>query len=215
MGRVKKNSDIVGFKVIYNKYVKDAKDGDILDITESSQTYMKYTQKSFGPTKLIYRKESREDRPRTLDTFQVASQKSYYMYRKRRRNTAFSERHLDFSKAVMALGRAMGEVMIEHEAGLFLKDYGYFTPTLNLVDTERGRNPSNHLYYGDNIYSLQFFHDATNNSILSGMSMDRTFTLPVREKFNEKMFEGSEPRIYYSMLKYLHNPKASNKEPDI
>lgn len=214
MGKVKK-SNIVGFKEIYHKYLKGAKDGDILDIKEWGQTYMKYTGRSFKPKKFIFRKESLPDRQRTVDAFNVASQESYYMYRKRRRNTKFSENHIDFSKAIQAIGKAMAEVMVDNEAGLFLKDYGYFTPAINLVDTEKGYNPYNHLYYGTDVYTLQFFHDATSNSALSGMSMDRTFSVSARKRFNEKMFEGAKPKLYYSMLKYLHNPKASHKEPDI
>lgn len=140
-------------------------------------------------------------------------QSGYFFYRKRRKIFSHvSENRTTFSKVVTAIFDAIGEVMLENEGGVFLKEYGYFSPIL----IRSGYKPKiqHDYYYHTNmeIYGLSFFPDTTFGSCLRGMSMDRTYSDPMKKAFTKATYEREyRPKLYYTLLKSLFGRRDSRK----
>ena len=112
----------------------------------------------------------------------------------------------------MSIFDAIGEVMLENEGGVFLKEYGYFSPIL-IKAGRRSKKQYDFYFHTDmEIYGLSFFPDATYKSCLRGMSMDRTYSKEMKLSFTKATYENNyRPKLYYNLLKSLFGRRENRK----
>lgn len=146
-------------------------------------------------------------------TLKPNGQSAYFFYRKRRKIFShISENRSTYSKVVTAIFNAIGEMMIENEGGVFLKEYGYFSPIL-IKAGHRSKKQYDFYYHTDmEIYGLSFFPEVTYGSCLRGMCMDRTYSKPMKLAFTDATYKNNyRPKLYYTLLKSLFGRKDNMK----
>jgi hypothetical protein len=154
--------------------------------------------------------QSKERSPKMLPCLKPYDQTAYWYYRRNRKiHSHISENRSTYSKTVMAIYDAIGELMFENEGGVFLKEYGYFTPLLLKYTTETTNRPSPLYHHTDlNNYGLSFFYELGTRSCLKGMYMDRTYSNPMKRAFTRATYEKSlRPKLYYTLIKSLFGRK--------
>lgn len=172
---------------------------------------MKHTAKAINKEleKIPYMERTKAKR--LLPHLKPHAQPSYFFYRKHRKTDhEVGENRTKFSNAVGEIFKAISEVMFEHEGGVFLERYGYFTPMV-IKYMEKYDNIEKYPHTDMNTYALYLFTDTTNKSCIKGMCMDRTFDYRAKNRFKEVIYTSYRPKLYYTLLTSLFGHKNKRK----
>jgi hypothetical protein len=136
-------------------------------------------------------------------------QTAYFFYRRHRKtDNPIGEHRTRFKEAVCEIFRAMSEVACDHEGGLWLDEYGYLAAVEVKYIRDKDTLHHNKTFVNDKIYTLQMFTDATKNSCIRYMSMDRSFSKYAKKcLYNMLQYDRKKPKIYYTLLKKLKTGK--------
>lgn len=152
-------------------------------------------------------------RKRTLETLKPHVQAGYFFYRKNREtDNEIGENRTLFSKSVTSIWKAVGELMLENEGGVFLEEYGYFNgmvlPWEN-EGTDIGNSKDPYFHTDGYNYCLQFFSLLSRKSCMRGMIMDRTFDIHLKKAFSRALFEDHRPKLYATSLDSMYGYKKT------
>lgn len=168
---------------------------------------MKHTAKAIKKEveKIPYK--NRTKAKRLLPHLKPHAQPSYFYYRKHRKTEhEIGEDRTKYSNAVGEIFRAIGELIVENEGGVFLDRYGYFSPII-IKYMEKYDTAEKYPHTDMNSYALYLFTDTTNKSVIKGMCMDRTFDYRVKKLFKEAIYTSYRPKLYYTILTSLFGHK--------
>lgn len=149
--------------------------------------------------------EERTQKKRTLPAFQPHDQTGYWNYRRNRKtDNKIGENRSLYSKSVRSIWKAVKELILENEGGVFLEEYGYFNGMV-LPWLDKGSeipNRKDPYFHTDGYtYCLQLFSTITRKSCIRGMIMDRTFDKRMVKDFSAQLYETEyRPKLYATAI---------------
>lgn len=181
--------------------------GEVIEVGKLKSA-MRGTHRNFGPTVIKIARPSKTKR--TIDRLIITSHNAYLDYNKQNRGTL--QNRTEYSQIVRAIYESISDLAISSPNGVFLEELGYLVPTASIIEGERPSRDKS-WKFGEGFYLMTLFTDTTKKSVIKGMTMDKMFSQPTRRNLHEKLFTGHKPKNYYSILKYLYNPKQINRHP--
>lgn len=124
------------------------------------------------------------------------------------RNKDNTYRHTDYAKIVRSFWTKVGRDLVENEAGVFIKNFGYFTvlrhprkSTIKYADGKTYFNPKTDNY----IFTPSFFGVAKKKPLLNFWTMDRAFSRSeVKAPLHKKLKGGMKYKTLISTLSSLY-----------
>jgi hypothetical protein len=151
--------------------------------------------------------KERKKKRRLTNVMFPHDQAGYFFYRKHRKtNNPVGDHRTRFKEAVTEMFMAISEIMIETEGGLYLAEYGYFSP-MELKYIKKDNLPKNRPIniLNEKDFGLQFFHDTAPKSCIKYMTMDRSFSKNTKKQFIHSVTEKRmKPKLLYTLIKSLY-----------
>lgn len=134
---------------------------------------------------------------------------NYYKDNAKFRNKENTYRLTDYSKIVRSFYDKIARDLVANEAGVFIKNFGYFTVLRHPTKYVGFKYPNGKSYFNpktDNyIYSPVFFGVAKAKPLLNFWVMDRAFSRSkVKEPLSEALKQGTKYKTLVSTLSSLY-----------
>ena len=112
----------------------------------------------------------------------------------------------EFKKVIKEIFKVIAKNLIEKEAGVLLRNFGYFfiwkiPQKMKYSITERGKNvvEKYNMYTDNYMYSPQFL----GGSNMSQWSMDNTFNYNIKKNLKSKLLSGKHYKMFVNTFKSL------------
>lgn len=173
------------------------------------QRYNPFTAKKVVKELERMARKDRVSKSRTTASFLPHDQTAYFFYRKNRKtNNPIGEHRTRFKEAVTEIYNAVSELMFENEGGVYLEEYGYFSPMeIKFIKTDLKKR-RNYLNSNNKDFGLQLFTEVSPKSCIKYMVMDRSFSTITKKRFAAAlMVKRHKPKLFYTLLMSLYSNK--------
>ena len=151
--------------------------------------------------------EDRGNGRHTLNTLKYLTSNAYSWFKVRKKDIKGIDSFIEYSNCTKSITKAISELMVEYEGGVFIEKMGYFAAMiipwskgmkLRIYGKTIRYDP--YFHTGGYAYTFQFFPNTSRKSIFRGMIMDRAFDADLKKKFSENIYKGFRPKLYYTSL---------------